>query len=102
MITIHHLLPSHPSNHPSRPVACASASTAFEVDQAPTPATPSYLLPFRVRHGFNLHKLEPRYPLIIGGINIAHDRVWVEAILGALGLLDIRQVFRDSERKQRG
>ncbi|RXI09230.1 hypothetical protein DVH24_023391 [Malus domestica] len=73
---VHHLLPSHPSNHPSKPVACASASTTFEVDQAPTPATPSYLLPFQVGHEFDLHKLEPKYPLIISDIDIAQDRGW--------------------------
>ncbi|GLT78181.1 hypothetical protein SLA2020_497260 [Shorea laevis] len=31
-------------------------------------------LPFRVGHGFDLHRLEPGYPLIIGGIDIPHDR----------------------------
>ena len=36
------------------------------------PAPPS--LPFRVGHGFDLHRLEPDLPLIIGGVNIPHDR----------------------------
>ncbi|XP_068308152.1 2-C-methyl-D-erythritol 2,4-cyclodiphosphate synthase, chloroplastic [Pyrus communis] len=100
---------------PRRPVFCASASTAFEVDQAPVSATPSKLLPFRVGHGFDLHRLEPGYPLIIGGIDIPHDRgceahsdgdvllhCVVDAILGALGLPDIGQIFPDSDPKWRG
>jgi 2-C-methyl-D-erythritol 2,4-cyclodiphosphate synthase len=32
------------------------------------------VLPFRVGHGFDLHRLEPGLPLIIGGVNIPHDR----------------------------
>ena len=32
------------------------------------------VLPFRVGHGWDLHRLEPGYPLIIGGIDIPHDR----------------------------
>jgi hypothetical protein len=31
-------------------------------------------LPFRVGHGWDLHRLEPGYPLIVGGIDIPHDR----------------------------
>ncbi|KAB2608675.1 2-C-methyl-D-erythritol 2,4-cyclodiphosphate synthase [Pyrus ussuriensis x Pyrus communis] len=98
-----------------RPVFCASASTAFEVDQAPAPPLSSKLLPFRVGHGFDLHRLEPGYPLIIGGIDIPHDRgceahsdgdvllhCVVDAILGALGLPDIGQIFPDSDPKWRG
>ncbi|KAL0297586.1 UNVERIFIED_CONTAM: 2-C-methyl-D-erythritol 2,4-cyclodiphosphate synthase, chloroplastic [Sesamum radiatum] len=72
------------------------------------------VLPFRVGHGFDLHRLEPGYPLIIGGINIPHDRgceahsdgdvcvVWVDAILGALGLPDIGQIFPDTDPKWKG
>ncbi|TQE07014.1 hypothetical protein C1H46_007404 [Malus baccata] len=98
-----------------RPVFCASASTTFEAAQVPAPATPSKLLPFRVGHGFDLHRLEPGYPLIIGGIDIPHDRgceahsdgdvllhCVVDGILGALGLPDIGQIFPDSDPKWRG
>ncbi|GJR80088.1 2-C-methyl-D-erythritol 2,4-cyclodiphosphate synthase, chloroplastic [Tanacetum coccineum] len=35
---------------------------------------PAKVLPFRVGHGFDLHRLEPGYPLIIGGIDIPHER----------------------------
>ncbi|KAK9927123.1 hypothetical protein M0R45_024324 [Rubus argutus] len=100
----------------TKPVVSASASAALEVvDQAPASATPSKTLPFRVGHGFDLHRLEPGYPLIIGGINIPHDRgceahsdgdvllhCVVDAILGALGLPDIGQIFPDSDPKWRG
>jgi 2-C-methyl-D-erythritol 2,4-cyclodiphosphate synthase len=30
------------------------------------------VLPFRVGHGWDLHRLEEGYPLIIGGIDIPH------------------------------
>lgn len=52
----------------------SAATTALEVGQAPVSGTPSKVLPFRVGHGFDLHRLEPGYPLIIGGIDIPHDR----------------------------
>ncbi|XP_020594331.1 2-C-methyl-D-erythritol 2,4-cyclodiphosphate synthase, chloroplastic-like [Phalaenopsis equestris] len=77
--------------------------------------TPSPSLPFRVGHGFDLHRLELGYPLIIGGIQIPHDRgceahsdgdvllhCVVDAILGALGLPDIGQIFPDNDPKWKG
>ncbi|PON39905.1 2-C-methyl-D-erythritol 2,4-cyclodiphosphate synthase, conserved site [Parasponia andersonii] len=97
--------------------AASAATTALETDQAPAgvSATPSKALPFRVGHGFDLHRLEPGYPLIIGGINIPHERgceahsdgdvllhCVVDAILGALGLPDIGQIFPDSDPKWKG
>ncbi|XP_004298833.1 PREDICTED: 2-C-methyl-D-erythritol 2,4-cyclodiphosphate synthase, chloroplastic [Fragaria vesca subsp. vesca] len=98
----------------TKPLLCASAA-AVDVDQAPATATPTKTLPFRVGHGFDLHRLEPGYPLIIGGIDIPHDRgceahsdgdvllhCVVDAILGALGLPDIGQIFPDSDPKWRG
>nr|GEY57110.1 2-C-methyl-D-erythritol 2,4-cyclodiphosphate synthase, chloroplastic [Tanacetum cinerariifolium] len=76
---------------------------------------PAKVLPFRVGHGFDLHRLEPGYPLIIGGIDIPHERgceahsdgdvllhCVVDAILGALGLPDIGQIFPDSDPKWKG
>jgi len=78
-------------------------------------APPPHPLPFRVGHGFDLHRLEPGLPLIIGGIDIPHDRgceahsdgdvllhCVVDAILGALGLPDIGQIFPDNDPKWRG
>lgn len=54
-------------------VATAASSTIEAVPQSEA-ASPAKVLPFRVGHGFDLHRLEPGYPLIIGGINIPHDR----------------------------
>jgi len=78
------------------------------------------ILPYRIGHGFDLHRLEaktefPELKLIIGGIEIAHDRgcvahsdgdvlmhCVVDAITGALGLPDIGQLFPDTDPKWRG
>lgn len=73
------------------------------------------VLPYRVGHGWDLHRLEPGYPLIIGGIDIPHDRgcvahsdgdvllhTVVDAILGALSLPDIGQLFPDTDPKWKG
>ncbi|KNA25489.1 hypothetical protein SOVF_006270 [Spinacia oleracea] len=93
----------------STPIAETSQSTSS------SNSNPSKTLPFRVGHGFDLHRLEPGYPLIIGGINIPHDRgceahsdgdvllhCVVDAILGALGLPDIGQLFPDNDPKWKG
>ncbi|KAG6408079.1 hypothetical protein SASPL_131095 [Salvia splendens] len=93
----------------------ASAATTVGVEPQSGAATPPKLLPFRVGHGFDLHRLEPGYPLIIGGIDIPHDRgceahsdgdvllhCVVDAILGALGLPDIGQIFPDTDPKWKG
>ncbi|PSS04206.1 2-C-methyl-D-erythritol 2,4-cyclodiphosphate synthase [Actinidia chinensis var. chinensis] len=97
------------------PAAAADASVVMVAERQTTAATPSKTLPFRVGHGFDLHRLEPGYPLIIGGISIPHDRgceahsdgdvllhCVVDAILGALGLPDIGQIFPDSDPKWKG
>lgn len=92
------------------------------------------VLPYRVGHGFDLHRLEPGFPLIIGGVNIPHERGcdahsdgWqtllgpvvpqhtcspttgdvllhciVDAILGALSLPDIGQLFSDKDPRWKG
>lgn len=57
------------------------------------------MLPFKVGHSLDLYRLEPRLPLIIGGIKIPYEKgchahfngnvlihYVVDAILGALGL----------------
>ncbi|MCL7049236.1 hypothetical protein MKW94_028817 [Papaver nudicaule] len=93
-------------------VAMASPTASIEVE---TTKKPLKVLPFRVGHGFDLHRLEPGYPLIIGGIDIPHDRgceahsdgdvllhCVVDAILGALGLPDIGQIFPDNDPKWKG
>ncbi|WJX60278.1 2-C-methyl-D-erythritol 2,4-cyclodiphosphate synthase [Trifolium repens] len=115
----HHTLLPNLKSSPPRIVsvlgAAATPTTSIEVEKSPISATPSKVLPFRVGHGFDLHRLEPGYPLIIGGINIPHDRgceahsdgdvllhCVVDAILGALGLPDIGQIFPDSDPKWKG
>jgi 2-C-methyl-D-erythritol 2,4-cyclodiphosphate synthase len=74
----HHTLLPNLKSSPPRIVsvlgAAATPTTSIEVEKSPISATPSKILPFRVGHGFDLHRLEPGYPLIIGGINIPHDR----------------------------
>lgn len=67
-------------------------------------------VPIRVGHGFDLHRLEPGLPLILGGVGLEHDRgcaghsdgdavyhCVVDAILGALSLPDIGQIFPDTD-----
>lgn len=64
----------------------------------------------RIGHGFDLHRLEPGLPLILGGVQLKHDRgcaghsdgdavyhCVVDAILGALSLPDIGQLFPDTD-----
>ncbi|EYU23425.1 hypothetical protein ABFS82_01G069000 [Erythranthe guttata] len=105
-------LKSRPS---SSSVAASAATSAVESEPQTAAASPAKVLPFRVGHGFDLHRLEPGYPLIIGGINIPHDRgceahsdgdvllhCVVDAILGALGLPDIGQIFPDTDPKWKG
>ncbi|CAL9043662.1 unnamed protein product [Musa banksii] len=105
--------------HPRRSLTAAAASLQAEkqdsVKLEPVHSPPPPSLPFRVGHGFDLHRLEPGLPLIIGGIAIPHDRgceahsdgdvllhCVVDAILGALGLPDIGQIFPDSDPKWKG
>ncbi len=66
----------------------------------------------RIGHGYDLHRLEPDLPLIIGGVKLEHDRgcaahsdgdvvyhAVTDAILGALGQDDIGQLFPDNDPK---
>ncbi|GLT77744.1 hypothetical protein SLA2020_493040 [Shorea laevis] len=98
-----------------RATLSSAATTAVQPNEPTTYGKSSKTLPFRVGHGFDLHRLEPGYPLIIGGIDIPHDRgceahsdgdvllhCVVDAILGALGLPDIGQIFPDSDPKWKG
>ena len=89
-------------------------ASALIVCQAASAAEPP-VLPYRIGHGWDLHRLEPGYPLIIGGIDIPHDRGCVahsdgdvllhtvtDAILGGLILPDIGQIFPDNDPKWKG
>ena len=73
---------------------------------------PSPTQPYRIGHGFDLHRLEIGYPLIVAGIAFEHDRGCVahsdgdvvyhaltDALLGALGMDDIGQLFPDDDLK---
>ena len=71
--------------------------------------------PFRIGHGYDLHRLEPRppagtgRPLILGGVRFEHDRgpishsdgdallhAVTDALLGAVALPDIGQLCPDT------
>ena len=94
-------------------VRCGAAPA--EVAAATTPETISPL-PFRVGHGFDLHRLEEGVGrLIIGGVDIPHTKgcaahsdgdvllhTVTDAILGALCLPDIGQLFPDNDPKWHG
>lgn len=69
----------------------------------------------RIGHGFDLHRLEPGLPLIVGGVRLEHDRgcaahsdgdvvyhAVTDAVLGALGQDDIGQLFPDNDPKWKG
>ena len=71
--------------------------------------------PFRIGHGYDLHRLEAGRPLIVGGVRIEHDRgpaghsdgdvvyhTATDAILGALAQPDIGQLFPDSDPEWKG
>ncbi|XP_072962867.1 2-C-methyl-D-erythritol 2,4-cyclodiphosphate synthase, chloroplastic [Typha angustifolia] len=102
--------------HPSlRPPTAVAAIQVEKQDSVKPTTKPPPALPYRIGHGFDLHRLEPGLPLIIGGIDVPHDRgceahsdgdvllhCVVDAILGALGLPDIGQIFPDSDPKWRG
>lgn len=84
----------------------------------PTPDAPPTL---RIGHGYDLHRLEPRppagagRPLIIGGVRLEHDRgpishsdgdvlyhAVVDALMGALAMPDIGQMFPDNAPENDG
>ncbi len=67
-------------------------------------------LPFRIGHGFDLHRLEPGHKLVVGGVTIPHDvgcaahsdgdvvyHAVTDAVLGALSMDDIGQLFPDND-----
>ena len=69
----------------------------------------------RIGYGFDSHEFKAGIPLIIGGVALAHDRglgghsdgdvllhALCDALLGAAGLGDIGQHFKDTDPKWRG
>ena len=80
------------------------------------PGQPAPRPPFRIGHGYDLHRFEPRppagagRPLVVGGVHLDHDRgpishsdgdallhAITDAILGALAGPDIGQLFPDND-----
>jgi len=66
----------------------------------------------RVGHGYDLHRLAPGRPLILGGVTIPHDKglsghsdadvlshAITDALLGAANLGNIGQIFPDTDPK---
>lgn len=88
----------------------------------PPPSPASVTAPnLRIGHGYDLHRLEPQppagqgRPLIIGGVTLEHDRgpiahsdgdvlyhALVDALMGALGMPDIGQMFPDNAPENLG
>jgi len=80
----------------------------------PTPARPTQ--PFRIGHGYDLHRLEPRppaghgKPLVVGGVTLDHGlgpiahsdgdallHAVTDALLGAIAQPDIGQLFPNTD-----
>jgi 2-C-methyl-D-erythritol 2,4-cyclodiphosphate synthase len=69
----------------------------------------------RIGHGYDVHRLVPGRPLVLGGVTIPHERGLLghsdadvllhavcDAVLGALALGDIGKHFPDSDEAYRG
>ncbi len=72
-------------------------------------------LPFRMGHGYDVHRLVPERDLILGGVNIPHEtgllghsdadvltHAVMDALLGALALGDIGKHFPDNDPAYKG
>lgn len=70
---------------------------------------------FRIGHGYDVHRLIPGRPLVLGGVTIPHDlgldghsdadvllHAMMDAVLGALALGDIGQHFPDTDSQYSG
>lgn len=68
------------------------------------------MIPFRIGHGYDVHRLTPERKLILGGVLIPHDKgllghsdadvlthAVMDALLGAAGLGDIGNHFPDTD-----
>lgn len=69
----------------------------------------------RIGQGYDIHKLEAGYRLILGGVEIAHNKgcvahsdgdvlvhAIIDALLGAMGQKDIGTFFPDNDSKYKG
>lgn len=72
-------------------------------------------LPFRIGHGYDVHRLVEGRPLILGGVTIPHSRgllghsdadvlvhAVMDALLGAAALGDIGKLFPDTDQTYAG
>ncbi len=72
-------------------------------------------LPFRIGHGYDVHRLVPDRDLILGGVKIPHEtgllghsdadvltHAVMDALLGALALGDIGKLFPDNDNAYLG
>lgn len=72
-------------------------------------------LPFRIGHGYDVHRLVPDRDLILGGVKIPHEtgllghsdadvltHAVMDALLGALALGDIGKLFPDNDPTYKG
>jgi 2-C-methyl-D-erythritol 2,4-cyclodiphosphate synthase len=79
------------------------------------PADPRENLPFRVGHGYDLHRLRQGGTLVLAGVEVAHDlspvahsdgdvvlHAVVDALLGAMGWGDIGEHFPDTDPTWKG
>lgn len=79
-----------------------AAAAAVSATPASSGVTAPPLLPFRVGHGFDLHRLAEGYKLIIGGIDIPHTKgCEAHSDGGLLGCVHkcaqgIKQAFRET------
>ena len=68
------------------------------------------MVPFRIGHGYDVHRLVENRDLILGGVNIPHEKgllghsdadvlthAVMDALLGALALGDIGKLFPDND-----
>jgi len=73
------------------------------------------MLPFRIGHGYDVHRLTEGRRLVLGGVNIPHElgllghsdadvvvHALIDALLGALALGDIGAHFPDTDGRYAG
>ncbi len=73
------------------------------------------MIPFKIGHGYDVHRLVEERPLILGGVRIPYDRgllghsdadcllhAVMDAVLGALGEGDIGRHFPDTDAAYAG
>jgi 2-C-methyl-D-erythritol 2,4-cyclodiphosphate synthase len=77
--------------------------------------TPPAALPYRIGHGYDLHRLREGGVLVLGGITVSNDlspvahsdgdvvlHATVDALLGAMGWGDIGEHFPDTDTRWKG